>query len=359
MLLWKRWQSPPAGWCLGRWPSTGSPAELQEFLQHPPEPGRPHLQGYWTQKLQLSWQAKPCQGANGRSNVPVVGAAPEVSAAPGKLWPALASGHSRADSTPGTNAPTSYKEGCLSFASLHSIHLPAHILSRENPALMGSVQPLCYRRYFELRENISRYMQATGGADFTASCVLSDVPWWHSSHPASSAWLSRRCEPLAGGDAILHSNVTATDAVGLGRLPTRCCAAARLRLVQLKEKKKKVKVVARPSPALPVKPSGFPSAQGEGGDSMGWQSAGNPAPGSPAVVQQMWWHGWDCPALPAERAIGAAVLHTTIFSSLALASLPPPLPPPRQPCSAAPHLLLVSESGAAVQPFYWGRINSL
>lgn len=50
VLLSKCWQSPPAEWCLGRWPSAGSPAELKEFLQHPLKPGQPHLWGYWTQK---------------------------------------------------------------------------------------------------------------------------------------------------------------------------------------------------------------------------------------------------------------------------------------------------------------------
>lgn len=179
---------------------------------------------------------------------------------------------------PGTNDPTSYNDSCLSFGSLHSINYMPTYYCVKTPLWWVQYSLCIIAGILNWRKTYQGSLQATGEEDFTTSCASSDVPCWHSSRPASSARLGHHCEPLAGGDTILHSNVTATDAVGLGQLPTRCCAAARLQIVQLKEKK--FKVSARTGPALPTKPSGFPSAQGEGGDSPGWRSTGSPAPSS-------------------------------------------------------------------------------
>lgn len=164
--------------------------------------------------------------------MPVIGAAPGVSAAPGKLWPALPSGL-----VPETSAPTSCNKGCLGFGPLHSINRMPTYYPVKTPLWWAQYSLCMIAAIFGETYQGSTCLQVPGGEDFITSRAWSNMPCWCPSCPASSARLGHCCEPLAGGDAVLHPNVTATDALGLGWLLARCCAAACLQLVQLKEKR--------------------------------------------------------------------------------------------------------------------------
>lgn len=240
-------------------------------------------------------------------------AAPDVSAAPGKLWPALPSRPSQADSMCWGPVPQPHIMKTASALVLCTVS----ITRCEKPTLMGSVQLLHYCSILNWRKKYqgSTCLQATGGEDFTTSCASSNMSCCHSSRAASSARLGHHCEPLAGGDAILHWNVTATNAVGL----------VWLRYIVLRTihsaKRKKDESCGLSWPCSPHTALWLPQCAGRGWRLHGVTKRGEPSYRLTAVLHQMWWQEWECPALEAEQTVGAVFLHTTIFSFLAPAPL--------------------------------------